>query len=69
VVNACAVSQSLKHPLEYKFHIGNTDETLPIDKWDMTYPEVILNQNPIEQCHVWNFFYNSLRFQKAVCQA
>jgi len=50
---ACAVCKSLKHPIEYKFHIGNTDETLPVDEWDMTYPEVILNlQNPIEQCQV-----------------
>jgi len=33
---ACAVCKSLKHIIEYKFHIGNANETLPVDEWDMT---------------------------------
>ena len=50
---ACAVCKTFKFPSDYKLHIGYLDEKLPIQNWDMTFPEVILNlKNPIEQCQV-----------------
>ena len=50
---ACAVCKTFKFPSDYKFHVGYLEDKLPIQEWDMTFPEVILNlKNPIEQCQV-----------------
>jgi len=40
---ACAVCKTFECPSGYKFHIGYFNETLPIEKWDLTFPRVILN--------------------------
>jgi len=50
---ACTVCKTLKHPSDYKFHIGKVDEALPTEEWDMIYPEAILNLKiSIEQSQV-----------------
>ena len=50
---AYAVCKTLKHPSDYKFHIGIVDEALPTEEWDLIYPEAILNlKNSIEQSQV-----------------